>query len=347
MARNFLRNRGFELGNNYWVVPTDFTIVNNPGNARSGAWVGQLVGMNLERRAYLPAVSVRPGGSISASAWFNGGTNGLALVRVFWRDAAGVPISFSQSTPIGPQVGYVENTMTAVAPSRAKRAEIGIVFATSGGLLDGTWYIDDFDASGDIIETIPSSAIIASHRWLDARTIGEFDPLVGSKKFSDFNAGMSDKWAGLYTFVPALGTDLDELIAFLRRLGKAERFFAYHPDRRTPRGGVVNGLTVDGGAAQGVTRIPVTGGTASTTPLVERDFVEIGAQYFEVQRDLEIGPEGTGELIVWPSVRTAFADGEEVITDNPKMVARITSDLDERQAEARPVELSVSWEEVG
>src|SRR5690606_33260 len=119
-----------------------------------------------------------------------------------------------------------------------------------------------------------------------------------------------------------------------QRIGKRERFFAFDPNRTTPLNGVVNGMVVDGGANGGNTRIPVRGGTPGTTPLVYGDYVEIRAQYFMVLRPLEIGPEGTGELIVWPSVRASIADGEDIITDHPKMVARQTSELDWRRVEA-------------
>ena len=84
----------------------------------------------------------------------------------------------------------------------------------------------------------------------------------------------------------------------------------------------------------------------STIALVAGDYMEVKDQYFQLQRDLKIGPEGTGEAIVWPAVRSTLADGEDLITNNPKMVARITSDLDWRRIEARPVEITISGEEV-
>ncbi|KKK98846.1 hypothetical protein LCGC14_2638690, partial [marine sediment metagenome] len=186
----------------------------------------------------------------------------------------------------------------------------------------------------------------SGHRIVPADTIGVFDPLVGQDKFTEFNAGMSDKWSFVYTFIPALGADLGELISFIRRLGRVEKFFAFDPDRTVPLNGIVNGMTVDGPITNGTNKIPVKAGPVSSTALVAGDYMEVKDQYFQVQRDLLIGPEGTGEAIVWPAVRSTFADGEDIITDNPKMVARITSDLDWRRIEARPVEITISGEEV-
>ena len=63
-------------------------------------------------------------------------------------------------------------------------------------------------------------------------------------------------------------------------------------------------------------------------------------------RTSERGPEGAGGAIGGPAERSTRADGEDVITDNPKMVARITSDLEWRRVEAAPVDLTISWQEV-
>jgi len=243
------------------------------------------------------------------------------------------------------QSGYIfEELQNVIAPDRTKFVRFNLRISDTP---NGTaWLADDAVASGDIIESIPVSATVSGYRIVPADTIAVFDPLIGPDKFSEFNAGMSDKWAGVYSFVPSLGADLGELVSFLRRIGRVDRFFAFDPDRTVPLNGVVNGMTVDGPVTQGTSNIPVKAGPVSSTALVAGDYIEVKDQYFQLQRDLEIGPEGTGNAIVWPAVRSTFADGEDIITNSPKMVARVTSDLDWRRIEARPVELSFSWEEV-
>lgn len=347
MARFFLPNVGFELGVRDWSTAPEWSIVNDAVNARSGAWVGQFVGNDIVRSVVLPSVAVRPGAIIDASIWIKDGTAGNAAVRVDWRDHESVLVSSAFGNLVAAGGGaYVQSTAVFTAPARAKFAVLGVRFSDDGGLVGGTWFVDDMDASGDIIESIPDSAIIRESRMITADTVGVFDPLVGEDKFSEFNSGMSDKWAGVYTFVPSLGGDLGELVAFIRRLGRTERFFAFDADRQTPLNGVVNGMVVDGITNGGNSRIPVRGGPINTTALVAGDYFEARSQYFILQRDLEIGPEGTGEAVVWPSVRASIADGEDVITDHPQLVARITSDLDWRRIEARPVDLTISWEEI-
>ncbi len=347
MAKFFLLNPGFELGAKDWNIGTGWTIEKDVVNARSGSWLGKFTGV-AAGSLISASFPVRPGYKTNFSAWFNGfsATAGSGQIFIAWKDKdlaqldtpGGNSISFGQA-------GYIKSELlNAIAVDRAKSTFIQVrILGTPDG---STWFADDALLTGDIIESIPATAIIASHRIVPADTIGVFDPLVGADKFTEFNAGMSDKWAGVYSFIPSLGADLGELVSFIRRLGRTERFFAFDPDRTVPLNGIVNGMTVDGPITNGTNKIPVKAGPVSSTALKAADYVEVGAQYFQLQRDLEVGPEGTGEMIVWPSVRASLADGEDVVTDNPKLVARITSDLDWRRIEARPVDLTISWEEV-
>ena len=347
MAKFFLPNPGFELGDRDWTKGTDWVIVKDAVNARSGMWVAKYTGTAFRTIANDGSPSCRPGHKISISVFIDssGASAGNGLIQISWRDKDNIQISTNNGNLIAfGGGGYAQSVLTdSIAPDRTKSINMRIV--ASGGPA-GTWYADDFVATGDIIESIPTTAVIASHRMVPADTIGVFDPLIGPDKFTEFNAGMSDKWAFVYTFIPALGADLGELVSFIRRLGRTERFFAFDPDRKVPLNGIVNGMTVDGPITNGTNKIPVKAGPVSTTALVAGDYMEVKDQYFQLQRDLEIGPEGTGEAHVWPAVRSTFADGEDIITENPKMVARITSDLDWRRVEARPVEITISGEEV-
>ena len=346
MAKFFLKNPGLELGDQDWAKGTGWAIAKDAPTSRSGSWRAVFTGGAEAALDNSPNFSIRPGLKLSASVWFDGvvATAGTGVLRLRWDDLNSAFLSVSSSVGVAFGSGYSQQVLTdIVAPDRAKFVAVRATITTPNG---STWRVDDFIATGDIIESIPATAIIASHRIVPADTIGAFDPLIGADKFTEFNAGMSDKWSGVYTFIPALGADLGELVSFIRRLGRVEKFFAFDPDRTVPLNGIVNGMTVDGPITNGTNKIPVKAGPVSSTALVAGDYMEVKDQYFQLQRDLEIGPEGTGEAIVYPSVRSTFADGEDVITSQPRMVARITSDLDWRRIEARPVELTIAWEEV-
>ncbi len=347
MAKFFLKNPGFELGDQDWTKGSGWTIENDVANSRSGAWVAKKTAGADNGLDQFAVVSVRPGGKLTISGWYKHTSNYdvATHIEVAWLDKDAVVLSSPNSNSIAAgTTAYTQATLTdSVAPDRAKSA---IIRARPGVATLGNLWLDDLDMSGDIIETLPTTAIISGHRIVPADTVGVFDPLIGTDKFTEFNAGMSDKWSGVYTFIPSLGADLGELVSFIRRLGRTERLFAFDPDRKVPVNGIVNGMTVDGPITNGTNKIPVKAGPVSSTALVAGDYMEVKDQYFQLQRDLEIGPEGTGEAIVFPAVRSTLADGEDVITDNPQMVARITSDLDWRRVEARPVDLTISWEEV-
>ncbi len=347
MAKFFLLNPGFELGDRDWSKISSSTIISDVANSRSGDWVGKcLPGQD----GFLQSISlpIRPGLKMTCSAWWKHTADfdqtTQALVQFRDKDDVFLSSNSGNSIPAGTTAYTQSQIIDAVAPARAKFFVVRLDITGTATL--GTAWVDDADASGALIETIPATANISGHRIVPADTLGVFDPLVGADKFTEFNAGMSDKWSGVYSFIPVLGADLGELVSFIRRLGRTERFFAFDPDRTIPLNGIVNGMTVDGPITNGTNKIPVKAGPVSSTALVAGDYMEVKDQYFQLQRDLEIGPEGTGEAIVFPTVRSTLADDEDVITDNPKMVARISSDLDWRRVEARPVELTIAWEEV-
>lgn len=347
MAKFFILNPGFELGDRDWSTVAGSAIVNDAGNARSGSWVGEnLAGEGGFRTSVL--IPIRPGLKMTVSAWWKHTSDfdvsTTTAIQFFDKDGVFISSAGGDVIAAGTTTYTLSERIDQIAPDRAKFFAVRLNI--SGTSTAGTAWVDDADAIGDLIESIPATAVIASHRVVPADTIGVFDPLVGQDKFTEFNAGMSDKWAGVYSFIPALGADLGELVSFIRRLGRTERFFAFDPDRTVPINGIVNGMTVDGPITNGTNKVPIKDGPVSSTALVAGDYMEVKDQYFLLQRDLEIGPEGTGGAIVFPSVRSTFADGEDVITENPRMVARITSDLDWRRVEARPVELTISWEEV-
>ena len=341
--RGFLRNPGLELGDTVWGGTGGWTIVNEPANARSGVWVARS-GTTVSGVLFSPAFAVRPGCRVNMSGWFQTLNLSVGTLRIItsFTTQDGTFVEAPGSIDIGPGLGYTFREVSGVAPARAKLVSFRARQQTA---LTGHAFFDDADAWGDIIEELPSSAVIRMSRIIQSRMTAAFTPLVGPQKFTEFNGGASDLWSGLYQLVPVAGADLDELAAFLTRLGRLERFFAYDPRRTVPAGGVVNGMVVDG-AGQSGPFVNVRSGPASSTPLKAGEYVEIGAQYCKLVRDLELGSAGTGTLHVWPSLRTAPADGEDVVTNNPKMVARITSELDTRQLEARPTELAFSWEEV-
>jgi len=192
---------------------------------------------------------------------------------------------------------------------------------------------------------IPSNVNIRRYRIVPSYTMAAFEPLIGNTKYSDFNAGMSDKWAGTYTFAAASEQELFGLLAWTRRLKIDGEFFAFDPGHRVPFGGVVSGLVVDGGSQTGST-IDVKGATPSTTHLVAGDYFQISSQYFQVLEDFTTDGSGEGTISFFPSLRFSPSNNAPVITDNPVMVARLTSPVPHEMDFNKVAEITIAWEEV-
>lgn len=192
--------------------------------------------------------------------------------------------------------------------------------------------------------SIPSNLIVRSKSFRPMRFQGSFTPYVGSTIYNSVNAGKSDRWHGVFSFIPVNGSDMLTFEAWLLGLGKSGTFYAYDPTRVQPLGGVVSSMVVDGGGQTGYS-IQLRNGPVSSTPLLAGEDIQIGDQYFRLTSDFTTNSSGVGTANIWPAIRSSFADGETVVTDGPVLIARVTSKPDFRKEEAKPSEASISWEE--
>jgi hypothetical protein len=192
-------------------------------------------------------------------------------------------------------------------------------------------------------DSLPSGIKIQRSRIISAFTQAAFEPLIGPTKFSEFNAGQSDRFAGVYTFAPTYNLDTVRLMAWIRKLKYSGTFYAYDPDHRTPRGGVVSGLTYSGRTGD---VIGVGNGAVSSTVLRAGDYIQIRTQYFQLLDDLTTDGAGDGAVKVWPTPRSGLEVADPVITNNPVMVARITSPAPQESGPDGISQISISWEQV-
>ena len=123
MAKFFLVNPGFELGDRDWTT-AGFTIENDAVNSRSGAWVAKFTGGATAAMENLPNVPVRPGAKITISAYIDSSaaTAGNGRVRLRWRDKDQVSMSLAFGSAIAfGGGGYVQSILQdSVAPDRTK-----------------------------------------------------------------------------------------------------------------------------------------------------------------------------------------------------------------------------------
>lgn len=192
-------------------------------------------------------------------------------------------------------------------------------------------------------EAIPDGMRIQRARIVSAFTQASFEPLVGQTRFSEFNAGQSDHWAGMYTFVPMRSRQTVRLMAWIRRLKHTGNFYAYDPSHKVPANGVVAGLEYDGHTGD---LVDLSGGAVSATVLAVGDYIQIGTQYFQLLEDFVTDGAGEGTVQVWPTPRSGLSAGASVVTDNPVMEARITSPTPQGIETGRISQISIAWEQV-
>lgn len=345
-----LANPGFERGDLGWTRGAGWSIVQDAANARNGNWCAKFSAAASSDVVSGTTFRVRPGDTISrVGGWFKAaaGSEGQARVALEWLDAAGAVIAQDTSatllTPTGAYAESVGTDITAVARAKSVR----VVGSVTGGAftIAPTWYADDFSVVGDFIEALPATVRIVGGRISPIPVVSAFDPLGGSRSFATTNAGRSDRWSGVWTLEPVHEADgLREVASWIARVGRTGRFLAYDPLRRTPAGGVVSGLVVDGASQTGTT-LAVRGGTASSTPLVAGDYVEVRDQYYVLVEPLELDTAGKGTMHIWPAIRTSPADGEDVITNQPSMVTRLTEVPDIRYDRPGLARISLAFEE--
>lgn len=194
-------------------------------------------------------------------------------------------------------------------------------------------------------EAIPSGLPIQRARILTAFTEAAFEPLIGATRFSEFNSGQSDRFAGVYTFIPLEAPDIDRLVAWILRLKHSGTFFAYDPKSRIPLNGIVSGLQYASHAGDVVSF--QNGPLSTNAVLSEGDYIQIDTQYFKLLGDLDTDGSGDGSAQVWPSPRSGLTATDAVVTDHPVMLARITSPAPQETdlSQSLRTQLSISWEQ--
>lgn len=110
-------------------------------------------------------------------------------------------------------------------------------------------------------------------------------------------------------------------ISFLLSLnGMSGTFLMGDPMRKTTRG-VLGGTPVVNGASQVGSSLTIDGCSTSITGWIKAgDYIQLGAAstatLHKVLQDVNTDASGQASLDLWPSIRTAPADGATVITSN-------------------------------
>lgn len=136
--------------------------------------------------------------------------------------------------------------------------------------------------------------------------------------------GGSERWVIDYELPPMDAATAADWKAFMLSLkGKYGTFYAYDPDRRTPRG-VGTGTPLIKGASQTGETITTDGWTSSTTGIIlAGDYIEIAGNLYMVLQDADSDASGNATLEIWPQLRASPADNAAITVNNPKGTFRL------------------------
>ncbi len=129
------------------------------------------------------------------------------------------------------------------------------------------------------------------------------------------------RWEAEVQLPPMRRTNAEQWIAWLLSLnGRSGTFLMGDPLGCTARG-ALGGTPVVNGASQTGSSLSIDGCSNSITGWMKAgDYIQLGAAstatFHKVLQDADTNASGQTTLYIWPSIRTAAADGATVITSN-------------------------------
>lgn len=106
---------------------------------------------------------------------------------------------------------------------------------------------------------------------------------------------------------------------FLALRDRAGTFYLGDSIRKTPLGTIAGAVTVGAGAVANTTTLPLSGGTGA---FAVGDWLQVGATGAS-QRLHQVTQVNAGSVDVFPSLRSAYANGTAITYNNPKGVFRL------------------------
>lgn len=148
----------------------------------------------------------------------------------------------------------------------------------------------------------------------------------GKVGMTEINEGKNDRWEGSFSIVNLSLSDAGKLLAFLTSLKAGQgTFLAFDPDRREPAtlNGSFPGTGAVNGAGQTGRTLNSDGWAVSAVILKAGDLIQIENQLLEISSDVSSDGVGAATLSFQPALRLSPADGANILTSNPVLVARL------------------------
>lgn len=173
----------------------------------------------------------------------------------------------------------------------------------------------------------PTSPGVESVTFKAAVSVGVGRSPFTFKTFVHRHAGQV--W-GASVSLPALTrAQADEWEAWLLSLnGQAGTFWLGDPTRKSPRGAALGVPSTENPNPLGQQALNTIGWTASTAGiLVAGDFIQVGQRLYRVLKDVPSDINGRAQLDIFPSLRESPANGTTVVTQSPRGLFRLASNV--------------------
>jgi len=133
-------------------------------------------------------------------------------------------------------------------------------------------------------------------------------------------------WTAKLSFGPVNEFSADELYTLVMALeGQKNQLALWNMARPVPLGSMRGSPVLSGAIVEGVTVLPVTGGTANSS-LRAGDMLGIGSgltqQVCMVQAPITLNGSGAGSVQILPAIRNPFPISTAIVYDKPKVLFR-------------------------
>ncbi len=199
--------------------------------------------------------------------------------------------------------------------------------------------------------TLPSVPIKSSRFGLNINQAVFESSLSRKVTIQSHAAGLTDRWEGVFSTAELDPAQVAELSAWLVSLkGREKNFYAYDPDRRTPRGSAVSQTSAPltkGGWQIGNTMLSDGWSPSQVGLLMPGDYIQIGSNFHMIMEPVNSDASGQATLSFEPVIKTSPTDNAAIVFENPVLVARLGAVVEGWETGANKTgTISFSWEEV-
>ena len=164
-----------------------------------------------------------------------------------------------------------------------------------------------------------------------------------TRQVLSMTAGTADRWEGLLTTPMLFPADVRTVMNFLVDVGMYGQFLLPHPDYDGPSAGTTSGRVL--GSGQTGRQLIVDDLPVSAAVALEGDWFQVNSEFKRLTANATTNGSGQVTLNFKPPLRVSPIDNDEVIFDEPVLLAELTSMPGEETDSLRMMSFTISFQE--